>query len=217
MNFFETTYDEFESIRNIDSVKKFNVNICKLNQIIHLLDEFHYKGKHIGGDIKFCIGLFYEGNVIGGAIVGSPRHESVYKNCVEIRRMVLHDACPKNSESYFLSKILKYIEHNMKNVHNVLSYADLSVGHKGTIYKASNFEFVGYTSKTIHVFWNGVRYHPRSLSIDRPYSYKLREAIKTGEAIIEKCEPKSIYIYKIKGRRKVYKQDKKELDFFDKE
>src|SRR5262249_32705607 len=69
---------------------------------------------------------------------------------------------------------------------------------KGTIYKASNFKLKGHTTPTMHVFWNGTRYHPRSLSIDRPYSYKLREAVKTGEATIEKGLPKSCWFYDIK-------------------
>ncbi len=47
--------------------------------------------------------------------------------------------------------------------------------------------------------WNGKRYHCRSLTIDRPYSYKLREAIKTGEAKILTGEPKLLYKYQIRN------------------
>lgn len=110
--------------------------------------------------------------------------------------MACLDECPKNTESWFLSKIIWFVRKNT-DFKSVLSYSDKSVGHKGTIYRAENFQFIGETSESKHVFWNGVRYHPRSLTIDRPYSYKLRDAIKNGEAILETGLPKNIWYYKI--------------------
>ena len=98
-----------------------------------------------------------------------------------------------------LARIIKYIKINAL-ADDVLSYADMSVGHNGTIYKAANFELIGSTSPTKHVFWNGIRYHPRSLTIDRPYSYRLRDAIKCGEATIETLQPKGVFLYKITNR-----------------
>lgn len=77
----------------------------------------------------------------------------------------------------------------------VISYSDLSVGHKGTIYKAANFKLIGKTAPSKHVFWNGKRYHPRSLTIDRPYSYKMRAGLETGETQIIIGKPKLIYEY----------------------
>jgi len=154
----------------------------------------------MGGGISFCLALIdVNENIVGGAVIGKPRHESKYKNCVEIRRMACLDNCPKNTESFFLSKVIWYTKKNTL-FESVLSYADTSVGHKGTIYKAANFQLIGQTSESKHVFWNGVRYHPRSLTIDRPYSYRLREAVKTGEAKIETGTPKNIYIYVIKSK-----------------
>jgi hypothetical protein len=152
----------------------------------------------MGGGISFCLALTFNGETVGGAVVGKPRHGSKYKNCMEIRRMALTDECPKNSESYFLGKIIWWIKKN-KFCKNILSYADQSVGHIGTIYKASNFKLIGQTSPSLHIFWKGKRYHPRSLTIDRPYSYLLREAVKTGEAKKIIGLPKNIYIYQLKG------------------
>ena len=77
----------------------------------------------------------------------------------------------------------------------------MTVGHQGTIYKASNFKEVGLTSETKYVEWNGKTYHPRSISIDRDYSYKLREALKTGEAVLKTGLPKRIWMYSITRKK----------------
>jgi hypothetical protein len=175
----------------------YKITLCKFSDIRHIFEEFHYKGGHMGGGISFCLALIdVEGKIVGGSVIGKPRHEKKYVGSVEIRRMACLDECPKNTESFFLSKVVWYIKKNT-SFKSVISYADTSVGHQGGIYKAANFIFIGKTSESKHVFWNGVRYHPRSLTIDRPYSYRLREAIKTGEAIIETGTPKNIFIYKI--------------------
>jgi len=176
--------------------------VCEFKRIRWIFEKYHYKGGHIGGGISFCFALVDGLNVVGGAVIGKPRHNKKYSEdgkyvVLEIRRMALIGSCPKNSASYFLSKIIWYLRKHT-NTNKVLSYADLSVGHTGTIYKAANFELAGFTSPSKHVFWRGVRYHPRSLTIDRPYSYKLREAVKTGEATIEEGKPKAIYIYNIR-------------------
>jgi hypothetical protein len=170
---------------------------CDFKDIRFIFEKYHYKKGHIGGGISFCLSLVFNEQIVGGAVIGKPRHENKYKNCVEIRRMALIDECPKNSESYFLGKIIWYIKKN-KIADKILSYSDMSVGHKGTIYKASNFKEIGETSPTLHIFWNGIRYHPRSLTIERPYSYKLREAVKNGEAKKEIGLPKKIFMYELK-------------------
>lgn len=151
----------------------------------------------MGGGISVCFALVYNEDIIGGAVLGKPRHEKKYKNCIDIRRLACIDETLKNTESYFLSKIIWWVKKNT-NYENVISYADATVGHSGGIYKAANFLLIGETARSKHVFWNGKRYHPRSLTIERPYSYRLREAIKTGEATQEEGLPKTVWIYKIK-------------------
>ena len=107
------------------------------------------------------------------------------------------------------------------NYDYVLSYSDKTVGHTGTIYKAANFSNIGETTPTKYVIWNGKTYHPRSLSIDRDYSYKLRAAVVNGTAHIKIGLPKIIWIYKIsrKLKRKNFKifdinEDKNQLKLF---
>lgn len=177
-------------------IKNFRVFKCDFKDIRHVFEGFHYKGGHMGGGISFCLGVQDGMKVIGGAVMGKPRHEGKYPKTIDIRRLAYIDEAPKNSESWLLGHIVRHIRKNTDALH-VLSYSDLTVGHAGTIYKAANFKKIGETSPSNHVFWEGRRYHPRSLSIDRPYSYRLREAVKDGTATIEKGEPKSIWIYEI--------------------
>ncbi len=178
------------------ALQKYRVEECKFKDIRHIFEEFHYKKGHMGGGISLCLRLVLEGRTVGGAVIGKPRHGKKYSGSLEIRRMALLDECPKNSESWFLGKIVWWIKKHT-DATSVLSYADASVGHRGTIYSASNFKMVGHTAPSIHVFWNNVRYHPRSLTIERPYSHLLRAAVEKGEAKIERGEPKSVWIYKI--------------------
>lgn len=182
---------------------KCKIMMCEFSNISHIFKEFHYKSDNMGGGISVCFAMFIGNKLVGGSVLGKPRHEKKYNNCIDIRRMACLDESPCNSESYFLGQIIKWIGCNT-NYDNVLSYSDKTVGHNGTIYKASNFKAKGLTSPTKYIEWNGKTYHPRSLTIDRDYSYRMREAVKTGEAVIHTGLPKIIWMYEInyKNRNK---------------
>ncbi len=176
--------------------RKATIMTCDFSHIRDIFKNFHYKSDSMGGGISMCFAMFIDNKLVGGSVLGKPRHETKYKNCIDIRRMALLDEAPFNSESFFLSQIIKWIAAN-KKYDKVLSYSDLTVGHIGTIYKASNFKEVGRTTPTKTVIWGDKKYHPRSITIDRDYSYKLREALKNGEAYIETGLPKVIWIFEI--------------------
>ena len=187
------------------------IKICRFKDIRHIFEEFHYKKGNMGGGISICFAMFLNGNLVGGSVLGKPRHEKKYKNCIDIRRMACLDISPCNSESYFLGQIIKHVTCNT-DYNFVLSYSDMTVGHNGTIYKASNFKEIGLTTPTKFVDWNGKIYHPRSLTIDRDYSYKMREAVKTGEALIKTGLPKIIWIYEINKKHRNKKCKMKNID-----
>ena len=181
------------------------IMICKFADIRHIFEKYHYKKAHMGGGISICFAMLLNKKLVGGSVLGKPRHENKYKNCIDIRRMACLDESPQNSESWFLGQIIKYVLHNTDYI-GVLSYSDLSEGHVGTIYKASNFIKVGETTPTKKVIWdnNGIvkNYHPRSLTIDRPYSYKMREDLKIGKAKLITSKPKIIWLYDLINKRK---------------
>lgn len=182
----------------ISSHNKFKIRKGEFKDFVHLLRKHHYKSDNIGGSISYHLVLKQGVLTIGGSIIGKMRHTNNYDDkAVEIRRMVLDPRCPKNTASYFLSKIIWWLKNNT-DTSVVYTFADKTVGHKGTCYKASNFKFVKETKKSKYVIWNGKRYHCRSLTINRPYSYKLREAIKDGKAEIVTGKNKILFKYVIK-------------------
>ena len=189
---------EQEYVNALGKFRKQHASVvaCDYAQIAQIFKQYHYKGSRIGGGITQCFALIYAHKVAGGAVIGPPRHSKKYPDAIDIRRMACLDSSPRNSESYFIGQLVKWIRKNT-DAKFVLSYSDLTEGHEGTIYKASNFKCVGETSPSKNVFWNGERYHPRSLSIEREYSYRLREAIRTGEAYIVEGKPKKIWIFEL--------------------
>ena len=173
---------------------------CRFSDIWHIFHEYHYKKEHMGGGITVCLGAKYDGFFLAGVVVGKLRHDKKYSaelESVEIRRMACVDELPKNTESWLLSQTIKWLKKHTSII-RVISYSDKSVGHIGTIYKSANFTIIGKTNPSKHVFWKGKRYHPRSLTIDRPYSYEMRKGIESGETIIETGEPKLIFEFIIK-------------------
>jgi hypothetical protein len=59
---------------------------------------------------------------------------------VELNRLWVHDSCPRNSESFFVSHALRALPPLL-----IVSYADTAWGHVGTIYRALNFHYAGWT------------------------------------------------------------------------
>lgn len=65
----------------------------------------------------------------------------------ELARLWLADSVPKNAETWLIAKAVKYIKTNFPRVKTLVSYADPSVGHSGTIYKAANWSYDGKTDQ----------------------------------------------------------------------
>lgn len=191
---------------NLDK-NKCKIYECEFKDIRLVFNKYHYKKANMGGGISTCFAMFIGFDLVGGAVLGIPRHENKYKNCIDIRRMACLDSSPKNSESWFLGQIIKWVIQKTE-FNGVLSYSDLSVGHQGTIYKAANFKEIGETAPTKWVEWNGKKYHPRSLTIDRDYSYKMRADIETGLAVLKTGLPKKIWMYNIIRKKRKEKKIK---------
>ena len=92
------------------SLHDMKIRECQFADISNIFREFHYKKDHIGGGILFSLSLVWNCTIVGGAVIGKLRHDKAYstenKKCIEIRRMACLDIAPKNTESYFLSKII---------------------------------------------------------------------------------------------------------------
>lgn len=177
-----------------------HVEECDLREIKDVIERVHYSHSVFGVTVDHCYGVFnHNRTCLGGAIFGKPAAYNVsrkYDNgepLVELRRFVLVDELPKNSESRLLAHMLRDLR--KKGVRRVLSYADPSFGHEGVIYKATGFKYIGRTSPRNYIMWNGERYPDRNLHQTKfPYHAKLRAAVEDGSATRFKIPGKHIYL-----------------------
>jgi len=65
----------------------------------------------------------------------------------ELARLWLDDAVPQNAETWLIAQAVRYIKKNHPTVRVLVSYADPSAGHAGTIYKAANWIVDGRTDQ----------------------------------------------------------------------
>ena len=118
-----------------------------------------------------CYGLFDHGDLIGVCMFATPCSEAVresvfgpeYRDSViELHRLHILDITPRNAESWFISRCLRLLKREMPRIRAVISFADTTQGHVGTIYKATNFFYVGKTSPTtFFIDADGRLRHPR--------------------------------------------------------
>lgn len=83
----------------------------------------------------------------------------------------------KTPVSKIMSIAIKFLIKNSPNLKLIVSYADASKGHHGGIYQATNWTYVGTTSKDCE-YWKGSRrYHSRQVS-ERGYTIEFGEKRK---------------------------------------
>lgn len=98
------------------------------------LSCYHYIGKSRGGT---AYGAYVDNILIAVAVFSAPVRQNMHRfgDFVELSRFCIHYSYhKKNFASWLLSRVLKFVSKT------VLAYADTTVGHLGTIYKASNFK-----------------------------------------------------------------------------
>ena len=192
-------------------VTDFTVEAVPRKVIAGFVEKHHYLHSVNGVQHIQCFGLFKEGRfgfdkqLIGAAMYCHPSMPSTAqrynpdnpKRCWELRRMVCIDDTPKNTESYFISKCLKWIRQNT-NVEVVLAFADTQEGHEGIIYQASNFHSLGQTGSGTKLMVDGKLRHNRSLNQDkRQFGRTLKRRYLAGDKDVYqvKVKPKNIYVY----------------------
>jgi hypothetical protein len=139
-----------------------------------------------------------------GQVIGRFQSKKYYPEnpdkLLELRRLVLIDEAPKNSESRFISLCIKYLKSHT-DYEAILSLADPAFGHSGTIYKASNFKYIGETEvpgNAVYEIDNEI-VHPRTLYNRHGTSSREDIARIYGNRVkILDRVPKIAYIYYIK-------------------
>lgn len=193
-------------------VKDFKFEIATFQEVRPFIEKWHYSHNVNGIRYDYCFKLMHQGEMIGAMIFGRIAMANVWKrygekesDVIELRRLCCIDDTPKNTESYFIGHALRWLKKNT-DIKVVVSYADKDYGHKGIIYKATNFKKVGETAKGRIIIYNGKRYHDKAIRTKdrhgklKPFAIRLREALESGEAYYKRSLGKHIYIYQLKSK-----------------
>lgn len=121
---------------------------CEKHEVDHLVKS-HYLGRW-PGVVVLRLGLFDGEEPIGVIVFALPPRETNKRYSAtmwELARLFIIDDTPKNTETWFIARAIKYIKAHRLDVDGLVSYADPSVGHSGTIYRAGNWIQDGMTDQ----------------------------------------------------------------------
>jgi hypothetical protein len=116
------------------------------------------------------IGDSFAGVITFGMGVGLNQYKALLPDIeqgeyLELTRLWSPDGMPKNTESRLIGAAIKLLP---PKVRLLMSFADSSRGHAGTIYQATNFSYHGMTAGgKMLVTQDGIEKHPRLLGIYR--------------------------------------------------
>lgn len=188
-------------------LQNFRVYLTDRKNIKGFIETHHYSHNINGVKSTFCFELTHGKNIVGAMLLGEPatrgvsEHYGKKEKVIEIRRLVCIDDTPKNTESFFIGFVMRWLRKNT-NYEIVLSYSDLEYGHEGIIYKASNFRFVGTIPGAVKILWRGKLYHDRSMRVKykgqfKPFAQKLRDAYNSGQTQNITTKGKNVWVYKL--------------------
>lgn len=122
------------------------VRRCSITEVDRFI-KAHYLAKR-PAIVMLCLIAEHDGQAIGCIVYSAPPREADKRyggKVWELARLYLLDEIPKNAETWLIGQSVKYIKRNHPEVQHLLSYADPSAGHQGTIYKAANWRLDGRT------------------------------------------------------------------------
>jgi hypothetical protein len=125
--------------------------VCRVEPVsMTAVDGFvraHYLHKR-PAIVLLALAMLRDTRPIGCAIYSAPPREADVRyggKTWELARLYLLDEVPQNAETWLIAQSVKWIRQHRPEVCNLVSYADPSAGHKGTIYRAANWREDGRT------------------------------------------------------------------------
>lgn len=154
-------YTNLSPIWSEDNYKKSNmfkyeIKPVTVEQTKPFILDIHYA--HVIPSISYAYGLFRQDILVGVCTFGTPFSPGIRNilpnQILELNRLVLKDNL-KNEASRLVSAALKLLPKNKI----IISFADPSQGHIGTVYKACNFDYHGLTEKRNNMIIEGTNTH----------------------------------------------------------
>lgn len=183
---------------------------CSSAGIRDFIEQHHYSHNVNGCIMDYCFKLLdVDNNLVGAAFFGRMAMANQWKafgekpeDVIELRRLVCIDDTPKNTESFFIGSMLRWLaKHTTLKV--VVSYADATYGHEGIVYKASNFKYNGFKKGAPVINHNGKLYHDKAIrtkykGVLKPFAQRLVVALENGEAFYQPTLGKHCYTYELR-------------------
>ena len=136
-----------------------------------LVAQYHYS-KIMPRLTRVCYGGFVRDELVAMMSLGwgvRPLHtirrlfpSLSTKDYFEIGKLCLKDEMPSNSESMFISRVLRNLKQDHPKKKLVYTWADGMLGKPGYIYQASNFLYGGYIWTDSYFSQDGEKIHPRT-------------------------------------------------------
>lgn len=190
-------------------VKDFDVKVTNIQCVRDFIETWHYSKSVNGLRISHVFGLYCDSTLIGAMIYGPLGMANAWRkygesesDVIELRRLCCIDATPKCTESYFIGKTQRWLKKNTDHK-IIVSYADAFHGHRGVIYKATNFKHEGLTSPGRLIQYGDKTYHDKAIRTKyknklKPFAQKLRDALESGDAHYVNTPGKHIYTFNLK-------------------
>lgn len=115
----------------------------------------HHYARKCSNTAVYMFGLYTKTNQLVGAAQFIPPTSTAaktvsgdWKSVLCLSRFVVGNWLPNNTESLFLGACIRELKKQNK-WRMLLTYADSAYGHSGTIYRATNWEYLGVTAPTV--------------------------------------------------------------------
>lgn len=185
------------------ALKQYTIQQIDYKTAMEIVVKHHYL--HRKAPCSFAFGLFLQNEIKGVICYGTPSSAALRKgiagienrnNVIELTRLWVCDSVPKNGESYLIGNTLKKV-----NKEIVVSYADTSEDHVGTVYQATNWLYTGLSAKRTSWVIEGFDKHCQTIA-DRYTASDLRKEYGEKFSLQQRSRKHRYVFINAKGKRK---------------
>lgn len=185
------------------------VGAISRSEAVRIVVAQHYL--HRPPPVSHAFGLYRDSETVGAIIFGIPASRELMKGAcpsqpdsvIELNRLWVADACPRNSESFFIARAFALLPPFI-----VVSYADTAQGHSGIVYRASGFHYAGWTDmdrQTPRFDYVPAERIEQTLFGEQRTAPHSRDAFRSGFAEKRRRQPKVRYWRASGDRRERFK------------
>lgn len=150
-----------------ETKSKLVIDWCSYEAAKWAVEHWHYSGTMpVGKTVK--VGVWEDDVYIGCVIFSRGANNNMGKmfnlkqdRVCELTRVALNNH--KHFVSEILAKAINFLKQNSPDMKLIISYADSEQKHKGGIYQATNWLYLGKTKGSKEFIFNGKRHHAKTV------------------------------------------------------